>query len=278
MYLEETDALIRRALAEDAAAADWTAQATIAPSQTGSATLTAKAGGVLSGVDIARHVFAAVDAHLQQQWLQRDGASVHAGSVICRLSGSLRVLLAAERTALNFLQHLSGIATATRSFVDAIADTTCTIADTRKTTPGFRHLEKQAVLHGGGVNHRMDLQSGMLIKENHIAAAGSITQAVRLCREADHNVWIEVECETLNEVEEAVRARPEYILLDNMTPDMVRQARTIVPSSILLEASGNITLANARDYAVTGVNRLAIGAITHSAPALDMSMRVIEEA
>jgi len=272
------DTLINIALAEDAADTDWTSQATIAPEQVGTATLSAKANGVLSGVHVAQRVFETIDANLAQEWTKQDADDVHPGDILCRIAGPLRSLLAAERTALNFLQHLSGIATATRTFVDAITGTTCAIADTRKTTPGLRHLEKQAVLHGGGVNHRMDLKSGMLIKENHITAAGSITRAIRLCREAGHNVWIEVECETLDEVDEAVRACPEYILLDNMTPDMVRRARTIVPPSILLEASGNITLANARNYAETGVDRLAIGAITHSAPALDMSMRVIEEA
>jgi len=267
-------ALIRLALDEDAAATDLTAQATIAPEQTGTATLTAKASGVLSGIQVTRCVFESVDKNIIQAWVKQDGDSVHAGDTICRISGVLRSLLAAERTALNFLQHLSGIATATRAFVDAVADTGCAIADTRKTTPGLRHLEKQAVLHGGGINHRMDLASGMLIKENHIAAAGSLSQAVHLCSKSEYDVWVEVECETLDEVHEAVSVCPDIILLDNMTPEAVRTARAIVPKSILLEASGNITLANTRDYAETGVDRLAIGVITHSAPALDISMHV----
>jgi len=267
-------ALIKQALSEDAADTDLTAQATIASNQIGSATLTAKANGILSGASIARRVFETVDADLTQEWLKQDGDSVQHDDVICRISGSLRHLLAAERTALNFLQHLSGIATATHTFVDAIAGTGCAIADTRKTTPGLRHLEKQAVTHGGGINHRMDLANGMLIKENHIAAAGSITDAVNLCYQAGHDVWVEVECETLDEVREAACVCPDIMLLDNMMPKTVREARTIVPKSILLEASGNITLSNARDYAKTGVDRLAIGAITHSAPALDISMRV----
>jgi len=262
------------ALNEDAAATDLTAQATIAPEQSGTATLSAKANGVLSGVHVAQRVFETVDTNLAQEWKKQDGDDVNAGDTICRISGSLRSLLAAERTALNFLQHLSGIATATHTFVDAVSETGCAIADTRKTTPGLRHLEKQAVLHGGGVNHRMDLKSGMLIKENHITAAGSITRAIQLCRQTGHDVWVEVECETPDEVHEAVAARPDIILLDNMVPETVRAARAIVPTSILLEASGNITLANACDYAKTGVDRLAIGAVTHSAPALDISMRV----
>jgi len=135
-------------------------------------------------------------------------------------------------------------------------------------------MEKQAVIHGGGINHRMDLQSGMLIKENHIEAAGSISTAVNACMDAGHGVWTEVECETMNEVREALQVCPDIILLDNMTPAMVAEARAIIPESILLEASGNITLDNARDYALTGVDRIAIGAITHSAPALDLSMSV----
>jgi len=269
------DTLIKTALAEDAADTDITAEATIAPEQSGTATLTTKANGVLSGIEVARCVFECVDKNITQAWEKQDGDAVSHGDVICRISGSLRSLLAAERTALNFLQHLSGIATLTRAFVDAVTGTGCAIADTRKTTPGLRQLEKQAVVHGGGINHRMDLKSGMLIKENHIAAAGSITDAVNLCFNAGHDVWIEVECETLDEVREAIHVCPDIVLLDNMPPETVREARAIVPKSILLEASGNISLANARDYAETGVDRLAIGAITHSAPALDISMRVI---
>ncbi len=267
--------LVKQALAEDAADMDLTSQATILPGQSGTATITAKAEGCLSGTHVARRVFESMDADTTQEWVKKDGDSVRYGSVICRVSGTLRSLLAAERTALNFLQHLSGVATATRTFVHAIAGTACVITDTRKTTPGLRKLEKQAVIHGGGVNHRMDLGSGMLIKENHIVAAGSITHAVHLCAVAARDVWIEVECETMDEVREAIRIEPDIILLDNMAPQLVRAARTIVPGAILLEASGNISLANARDYAETGVDRLAIGAITHSAPALDISMRVI---
>jgi len=270
--------LIEMALAEDAVCHDLTATATIPAELQGSARITAKADGVISGVQVADAVFAAVDKTIVCQWQCADADAVKAGDLICELRGSLRALLAAERTALNFLQHLSGIATATRAFTDSLNGTDCQLADTRKTTPGFRHLEKQAVIHGGGINHRMDLQSGMLIKENHIESCGSITDAVHACYQtAESNpqpVWIEVECETLAEVHEAVAVCPDIILLDNMAPAMVKEARAIVPASILLEASGNITLANARTYAETGVDRIAIGAITHSAPALDLSMRI----
>ncbi|MBL4774826.1 MAG: carboxylating nicotinate-nucleotide diphosphorylase [Mariprofundus sp.] len=268
-------ALIQTALEEDAVCDDLTATATIPVDMLGTALITAKAEGVLSGVMIAQAVFAAVDAEIACVWRVADADCVQVGDVLCELSGSVRSLLAAERTALNFLQHLSGIATATHGFVDAVAGTHCQVADTRKTTPGLRHVEKQAVLHGGGINHRMDLRSGMLIKENHIAACGSISDAVHACYQAGHATWIEVECETLAEVSEAVAVCPDIILLDNMAPAMVQQARELVPDSILLEASGNITLSNARDYALTGVNRIAIGAMTHSAPSLDLSMRIM---
>jgi len=267
--------LIQQALLEDAAAHDLTALATLPSGVSAAARISVKADGVLSGVTIADAVFAALDASIQRTWFAADGDAADCGDIVCELVGPVVALLSAERTALNFLQHLSGIATATRAFADAVAGSGCLIADTRKTTPGFRHLEKQAVVHGGGVNHRMDLRSGMLIKENHIEACGSIAEAVHACRQAGHALWVEVECESLAEVRQAVDACPDMILLDNMDPQLVYQARAMTPPSILLEASGNITLANACAYAETGVNRIAIGAITHSAPALDLSMRIL---
>lgn len=276
--------LIMLALEEDAASADLTAQATVARDQQGCATISAKADGVLSGVLVAERVFAAVDARIEQSWRRHDGDAVFCGDSVATFSGPLRALLSAERTALNFLQHLSGIATATQAFVVAVQGTHCSIVDTRKTTPGLRYLEKQAVRHGGGVNHRMDLREGMLVKENHIVAAGSIAAAIQACRELQQAasasgsgnapLWVEVECETLDEVREAVAAVPDIILLDNMTSNQVCAARAWVPAGMILEASGNITLANARAYAETGIDRIAIGAITHSTVALDVSMRV----
>ena len=265
--------LIQISLAEDAAFNDLTGQATIASDATGSARITAKAEGVLSGITLADEVFAAVDPAITRNWLKADGDKVSIGDPVCELTGPLRSLLAAERTALNFMQHLSGIATATHHFVEAVEGTDCSIADTRKTTPGLRRLEKQAVIHGGGINHRMDLESGILIKENHIQACGSITDAVLACGNNDQS-WIEVECETSAEVVEAVSVCPDIILIDNVTPDTVGHARSLVPDSILLEASGNVTLSNARSYADTGIGRIAIGAITHSSSALDLSMRI----
>jgi len=266
--------LIDTALAEDIAFHDLTAQATIDGMQQGKATIIAKVGGILSGCDVAKQVFTTMDEMITQTWLHQDGDAIQQGETICQLDGNMRMLLSAERTALNFMQHLSGIATATSLFVQALQDTNCEVVDTRKTTPGLRHLEKEAVLHGGGKNHRMDLASGMLIKENHILAAGSITDAVAQCHKLSPDTWIEVECETLEEVIEAVHVCPDIILLDNMNTDTVKEARKLVPESMLLEASGNITLDNAKSYAQTGINRIAVGAITHSAPCLDLSMRV----
>ncbi|MDQ6973804.1 MAG: carboxylating nicotinate-nucleotide diphosphorylase [Mariprofundaceae bacterium] len=268
------DNLIELALLEDAAYEDLTAHATILPLQRGIARITAKATGTLSGCELAHQVFHTLDASIQQQWYKNDGDIVQVGDVMVELTGNLRSLLAAERTALNFMQHLSGISTATQAFVDAVQGTACLIADTRKTTPGLRLLEKKAVLHGGGVNHRMDLASGMLIKENHIEGSRSITDAIHACFQHSRDVWVEVECETQDDVKEAVQSCPDIILLDNMTVEEVQRCRQLVPDSILLEASGNITLDNARLYAETGVDRIAIGAITHSAPSLDLSMQV----
>ncbi|MCF7822133.1 MAG: carboxylating nicotinate-nucleotide diphosphorylase [Mariprofundaceae bacterium] len=277
MSATDIDRLIEMALNEDAVTNDLTCVATITAGQPGVARITAKAEGRLSGVLPAGAVFERVDAAIKQSWLIADGDHVKAGTLLCELKGPVHSLLAAERTALNFLQHLSGIATVTASYVEALAGTNCRIVDTRKTTPGMRKLEKAAVVHGGGGNHRMDLQSGMLIKENHIEACGSITEAVGRCYAQSDEIWVEVECETLEQVEEAIYACPDIILLDNMTPDDVARAREITPGSILLEASGNITLENVRAYAETGVDRIAIGAITHSAPILDLSMLIIPE-
>ncbi|MDX8383764.1 MAG: carboxylating nicotinate-nucleotide diphosphorylase [Ghiorsea sp.] len=269
--------LVDAALAEDMAFQDLTAQATITEGQQGKASIVAKGDGVLSGCDVAALVIRSLDESILQSWLKVDEDTVSAGDIICQLSGNMRSLLSAERTALNFLQHLSGIASATQQYSQLLKGTACEVVDTRKTTPGLRALEKQAVEHGGGTNHRMDLASGMLIKENHILAAGSITDAVAACQMLSPDTWIEVECETLDEVREAVQVCPDIILLDNMSIEIVKEARLLVPESIILEASGNITLHNAHDYAVTGINRIAVGAITHSAAALDLSMRATQE-
>ncbi|MBF0281959.1 MAG: carboxylating nicotinate-nucleotide diphosphorylase [Zetaproteobacteria bacterium] len=268
---------IHMALQEDAYDQDLTAIATIPANQIGRATIISKAHGVLSGIDVAKAVFHTVNPAFITTWFKDDGEAIAPFEPLCTLEGPLQQLLSVERTALNYMQHLSGIATETNRYVQAIEGTGCTIVDTRKTAPGMRALEKRAVQHGGGNNHRHDLASGMLIKENHIAAAGSITTAIEACRalaKMHPDTWVEVECETLEEVAEAVAAAPDIILLDNMDIATTRAARAMIPSTIITESSGGITLANLRDYAETGVDRIAIGYITHSAPALDLSMRV----
>jgi len=274
---DHVHSLIHAALEEDMAFQDITGLACIAVDAQGTAKLVAKSNGILSGCAVADACFVARDHHLISEWFKHDGEAVQTGDVIAHIKGSLRSLLAAERTALNFLQHLSGIATATHALVCCVDGTGCQIADTRKTMPNMRQLEKQAVIHGGGVNHRMDLAAAMLIKENHIAASGSITDAVGACYAWDDRCFVEVECETLAQVNEAVLVAPDMILLDNMTVEMVVKARSMVPDSILLEASGNIGLHNAYQYAATGVNRLAIGAMTHSAAVLDLSLLVVAD-
>lgn len=268
---------IHHALLEDAAFHDLTAMATIDAQQHGTASITAKAHGILSGTGAAQEVAAQVDGAIQIQWHKHDGDVLHVSDHVCTLQGPMRGLLAAERTLLNYLQHLSGIASSTRQYVDAVQGFNCQIMDTRKTTPGLRILEKQAVLHGGGCNHRLDLSAGMLIKENHITACGSIADAIAACRAMQrkhHQAWVEVECETLQEVEKAASAQPDIILLDNMDVPTIQTARSMIPANIIAEASGGITLDNIRAYAATGVDRIAVGFITHSAPALDLSMRV----
>jgi len=263
--------LIQLALDEDRVDHDITVLATLDPQTQGRAQIIAKDRGIISGIAVAEAVFHAVNPSLTCCWQVHDGTPVFSGNVIAEISGSSASILAAERTVLNFLQHLSGIASATSRFVEKIKGSDCAIYDTRKTVPGLRHLAKKAVVDGGGHNHRNDLAGGFLIKENHIAAAGSISAAVARCRRLDGQPWIEVECETLAQVAEAAKLCPQLILLDNMTPQQVATASKIATSS-QWEASGGITLNNVRAYADCGIDRIAIGAITHSAPALDLSL------
>jgi len=236
---------------------------------------------VLSGLEVADAVFGAFDVEMQIESTASDGESIKAGKAFARVTGEAHILLTAERTALNFLQRLSGIATLTKKYVDAIAGTDASIVDTRKTTPGLRMLEKYAVTCGGGRNHRMGLDDGVLIKDNHIALAGGITEAVRRAKEvAGHLHKIEVETATLDQVKEAIQAGADIIMLDNMTPDQVRRAAEIVKASApeehrpLTEASGGINLENVRQYAEAGVDLISIGALTHSAPAVDISFKI----
>jgi len=272
---------VEQALTEDLGRGDITSRATIRTSARGRGSFLAKQDLVLSGLEIAEAVFNWFDVGLQIESTVSDGELIGQGKNFARVSGDAQTLLAAERTALNFLQHLSGIATKTRQYVDAIKDTGARIVDTRKTTPGLRMLEKYAVTCGGGRNHRLGLDDGVLIKDNHIALAGGITEAVRRAREVvGHLHKIEVETATLDQVNEALRANADIIMLDNMPPDQVRAAVTLVRAATpderrpLTEASGGITLDNVRLYAEAGADLISIGAITHSAPAVDISFKI----
>jgi nicotinate-nucleotide pyrophosphorylase (carboxylating) len=273
--------LVEWALAEDLGKeGDLTSQAVIPADLKGAAALVARTPGVLAGLPAVETVLTGVDGQLRLQRHHEDGDRLAAGDSIATLSGPMRSLLEAERTALNFLQRLSGVATQTRRYVDAVAGLPCHILDTRKTTPGWRLLEKYAVRCGGGHNHRLGLFDGVLIKDNHLAALGPptsfITEAVRLARDRyGTRVPLEIEVDDLAQLDVALQANPDIVLLDNRVPADLREAvrrRNAVAPGVLLEASGGITLANLRDIAETGVDRISIGALTHSAPALDIGL------
>jgi nicotinate-nucleotide pyrophosphorylase (carboxylating) len=268
---------VRRFLLEDWGTQDWTAAAV--PDRAMTASVTAKADLVLAGLPVAAEVFRAVDPALEVRFLAQDGERVGHGSPVLRAAGSSRAILMAERVMLNLLQRLSGTATLTRAFVDAVQGTGARILDTRKTTPGLKVLEKYAVRCGGGCNHRLTLGDGVLLKENHIAAAGGILPAVLAARGAAPLLArIEVEVETLDQLSQCL-AIPDIdgVLLDNMDVDTMGRAvamRQAAGSRVFLEASGNITLDRARAVAGTGVDFLSVGALTHSAPAADLSLRL----
>jgi len=261
------------ALAEDVGEGDVTTDATVDAAATGTADLVVKEDGVVCGLDVAEAVFRAVDPELRFERLVDEGAVVVAGTAVVRVIGPERAILTGERTALNFLARLSGVATLTRRYVDAVEGTGAAILDTRKTTPGLRALEKHAVACGGGRNHRFGLDDGVLVKDNHLRAAGSVANAVERLRVAA-SLPIEVECDTLVQVEEALAAGADAILLDNMTPDLLRDAVALVDGRARLEASGGVTLENVRAVAETGVDEISIGALTHSARSLDVSLEL----
>jgi nicotinate-nucleotide pyrophosphorylase (carboxylating) len=271
--------LLDAALAEDVGPGDWTTLWTVGPDARGGAEVVAKEGAVVAGTLVATEVFRRVEPRLAVEILAPDGSRVEPGEVILRLEGPLRGILTGERTALNFLGRLSGVATLTRRFVDAVAGTGAEIQDTRKTIPGWRILEKEAVRAGGGGNHRMGLYDMILVKDNHLAASGGVREAVeRVRRENREGLPLEVEVGSLEELEEALALEVERILLDNMAPETlaeaVRRTRAQGLGRPLLEASGNVTLANVRTVAETGVDIISVGALTHSAPAADLSLRV----
>jgi nicotinate-nucleotide pyrophosphorylase (carboxylating) len=265
-------ALVVRALAEDLGDGDVTSQATVPPGTRAVATITQKAAGVVFGLDAAEATFRELDPDVVLERLGPEGEWREPPAPVLRVSGDARALLAAERTALNFLQRLSGVATLTARCVQAIEGTGATILDTRKTTPGLRALEKAAVRAGGGTNHRAGLYDMVLIKENHAALAGGVGAAVRAAREAFPDLPLEVECSTPEEVREALEAQAPRILLDNMNPDELRAVAAEVAGRAELEASGSIVFDTLRAHAQTGVDFISIGALTHSAPALDLSL------
>ncbi|MBJ7543992.1 carboxylating nicotinate-nucleotide diphosphorylase [Rhodomicrobium udaipurense] len=270
-------ALIKDALAEDLGlAGDITTNAIIAPDDVTEAVLALREDGCIAGLPLAEAAFRALDPGISFAAELRDGETAHAGSVIARVSGSTRTILSAERVALNLVQHLSGVATATRHFVETVHGTHARIVCTRKTTPGLRAFEKYAVRAGGGYNHRFGLFDAVLIKDNHIAAAGGVSGAIELARAANgHMVKIEVEVDTLTQLEEALRHDVDAVLLDNMAvPELksaVARAKTAKPG-ILCEASGGVRLVTVRAIAETGVDMISVGALTHSVKALDIGL------
>ncbi len=275
LWFEE---IIRKALEEDLGPGDCTTDAIIEPGARGKAVLEAREEAVLAGLHVFTKVFQALDPEMEFEYHYRDGQVVSSGGTICRVSGSFRAILTAERTALNFLQRMSGIATITREYVARAGKGKAKILDTRKTAPGLRLLDKYAVRMGGGHNHRMGLFDCILIKDNHIAAAGSIGEAVNLAKKnAPHTLKVEVEVEDLKGIEEAIRAGADMILLDNMRPEEIREAVRLARGRVILEASGGITLKNIGEIAGTGVDYISVGALTHSVRAVDLSLEVIKE-
>ncbi len=270
------DDLIRQAIREDINYIDTSADYLIPPDQMGKARFLAKADGVLCGLSVALRVFELLDPAFRAQRFHADGDTLQKGDIIAELSGSTAMLLKGERTALNLIQHMSGIATATAQAVRLVEGTHASITDTRKTLPGLRSLQKYAVVCGGGKTHRYTLSDGAMLKDNHIDAAGGITNAITLLRgKLGHMVKIEVETRNLDEVAEALHAGAEIIMLDNMSLEAMRKAVAMAKGKALIEASGGITLETLRPVAETGVDIISIGALTHSVKAFDISMKLV---
>jgi nicotinate-nucleotide pyrophosphorylase (carboxylating) len=270
------DDLILSALKEDMPLGDITTDNTITPGTKAKAVLIARQDAVIAGLDVFERVFKLLDDNTIFKKLVQDGQQVTNGSVFLEFEGDAAVLLKGERTALNFLQNLSGIATKTAEFCKLVQDLPVKITDTRKTVPGFRHLAKYAVRMGGGHNHRFCLSDGVLIKDNHIKAAGGIKKAVEQVRAGiPHTVKIEVETESISQVEEALEAGAEIIMFDNMTPDMMKEAAKLVNGRALTEASGDVHLNTVRNVALTGVDIISVGELTHTIKAANISMRFV---
>lgn len=269
----ETDRIIRNALQEDIGLGDVTTMSTVEAGTISRAEMVAKEDFVLSGIDVAARVFELLDPGVAFEKLREDGFTVHRGEVLAWLKGDARALLQGERVALNLMQRMSGISTLTAAFVKEVEGFGADVVDTRKTTPGLRGLEKYAVRMGGGRNHRTSLYDGVLIKENHVHAAGGIASAVAKARKAaPHTLRIEVETRNLAEVGEALSAGADIIMLDNMDLDDLREAVQLIDGRALSEASGGVTLATVRGIAETGVDLISVGALTHSSRAVDISM------
>jgi nicotinate-nucleotide pyrophosphorylase (carboxylating) len=266
--------LVARTLAEDLGGrGDVTTLATIPADALARFDIVSRAGGVLAGVQAAREVFAQVDPAIKAEWTRSDGAAVKPGDVVAKLTGPARSLLTAERAALNFLGRMSGIATLTRRYVDAVAGTDAAIAHTRKTTPGLRALEIQAVKAGGGASHRYGLDDAILIKDNHVAVCGSVAEAVRRAKAfAGHMTRVAVEIDRLDQLEEAIAGGAESILLDNFSLEDLRAAVKAAKGQVTLEASGGVNLDTVGAIAATGVDVISVGALTHSAPNFDLGL------
>jgi nicotinate-nucleotide pyrophosphorylase (carboxylating) len=264
---------VRRVLAEDlGTGGDVTSAATIAADAHFAADMACRQQIVVAGLEVAAAFFRALDPEVHIDCLARDGDRVDAGSALMRLNGKARAMLSAERSALNTLQHLSGIATLTRQYVDAIDGTGAILLDTRKTIPGLRVLDKYAARMGGAENHRMRLDDGLLIKDNHVAVAGGVAQAVRAARDANSGLKVQVEVDRIDQIEPALQAGADRLLLDNMPPAVLREAVALVAGRVPLEASGGVNLDTIRALAETGVNYISVGRITQSAPAVDIGL------
>jgi nicotinate-nucleotide pyrophosphorylase (carboxylating) len=268
--------IVQNALEEDLGRGDITAAAIVADRVVAEAVFISHSSGIIAGLEVAAAVFRLLDSGVSMDTSVKDGGKIVPETVFARVRGQARALLSAERVALNFLQHLSGIATATSMVVDAVKPYPVRVVDTRKTTPGLRVLEKYAVRVGGGFNHRMGLDDAVLIKDNHLELAGGVAKAIELIRQnVGHMTKIEVEVETLDQVKEALAAGVDVIMLDNMDSQTMKKAVSLIGKRALVEASGNITIANAGEIAATGVDILSLGWITHSAPPLDISMEAL---
>lgn len=275
LNLQSVDAIIDLAFAEDIGIGDITTESTVPPLQKGKGSLVAKSSGIIAGLPVADRTFKRFDSSLVLESIVTDGEEVKAGDCIATVKGSAKSILIVERTVLNFLQRLSGVATLTSEYVAAVSDYDVRIVDTRKTTPGWRALQKYAVRVGGGNNHRFGLYDAILIKDNHIVAAGGIWDAVKHARlAAPHTTKIEVEVETIDQVNEALDAKADILLLDNMSPETMRHAVKLVNKRALTEASGGITLDQVQAVAATGVDLISVGALTHSAMPLDISLNL----